>query len=248
MKKSKTSSKVQIEFDEEHLSVLVAALETYSRLQSGQIKMALDTVYADRDISYEDGQYLENAVRYIAFPSNPKKEYDGHGGFYDQYDNEYDESGNIVEESESWKKKKNFPHLDHANSSFGVGCPEMKSGTIAFEIKKVITQYLHYKRNDGYRNIMNVDGDGIINSYSGVPAPKVVGFHPQKEFVIPKRYQEKAESLFQDKKYNELWKVVDKVFIKNPLPKGKSSRIVKNESGSWCVVVEEPYKINDTVY
>jgi len=83
MKKSKTSNKVQIEFDEEHLGVLVAALETYSRLQSGQIKMALDTVYADRDISYDEGEYLENAVRYIAFPSNPKREYDGHGSFYD---------------------------------------------------------------------------------------------------------------------------------------------------------------------
>lgn len=245
MKKNKTTTKVQIEFDEEHLNVLVSALETYSRLQSGQVKFALDSVYGDRDITYDEGEYLEKIVRFIAFPPNPKREYDGHGGFYDQYENEYDEGGNIIKESQEWQRKKSFPHLDHSNSYFGVGCPEMKQGTIAFEIKKVITQYLHYKRNDGYRNIMNVDGDGIIGSYSGAPKPKVIGFQPQKEFVIPKRYQEKVETLFQNKKYTELWEIVDKAFAKTSLPKGKCSKVIKNKENSWCVVVQEPYKLDD---
>lgn len=243
MKKIKSSNKVEIKFDEQHLGVLISALETYSRLQSGQIKMAIDTVYDDRYISHQEGQYIENVIRSIAFPPNSKREYDGHGGFYDQYDNEYDEGGSIVKESEEWTRKKNHPHLDHANSSFGVGCEEMKQGTIAFEIKKIINQYLHYKNNEGYRNIMNVDGDGIIHSYSGIPKPEIVGFNPQKEFLIPKKYQEKIETLFCDKKYNELWQVVDKAFVKTPLPRGSSSKIIKNEKKMWCVVVKEPYKI-----
>ena len=242
--KNKQEETIQIEFNQTHLGVLIDALETYSRLQSGQIKMALDTVYADRDISYEEGQYLENAIRYIAFPANPKREYDGHGGFYDQYNNVYDECGNIVEESEMWKKKKNFPHLDHPNSSFGVGCPEMKRGTIAYEIKKIISQYIHYKRNDGYRNIMNVDGDGLIGSYSGIPKPKIIGFLPQKEFIIPKRYQDKIEKYANQKRWDMMWETVSSAFSKKPLPKGSSSRIIKSEDGVWKVLVEEPYKLN----
>jgi hypothetical protein len=242
MNKAKISNKVQVEFSEEHLHVLVSALETYSRLQSGQIKMAIDEVYRDRNISYEEGQYIENVIRTIAFPTTPRRTYDGHGGFYDQYNNIYKKDGNILKESKEWQRKKHFPHLDYANASFGVGCSEMRDGTIAFEIKKIITQYLHYKRNNGYRDIMNVDGDGINTSYSGLTVPKIINFNPQKEFVIPKKFQKKIEELFISKNYNELWNVVVKAFNKKSLPKGKCSRVNKNKNGLWCVVVEEPIK------
>ena len=57
------------------------------------------------------------------------------------------------------------------NSYYGVGCEQMKDGTAAWEIKKVIDQYLHYQQNDGYRTIMNVSGDGAMQ-YSEVPLPK----------------------------------------------------------------------------
>jgi hypothetical protein len=38
------NKKIQIEFDSKHLPVVINALETYSRLQSGQVSMAMDTV------------------------------------------------------------------------------------------------------------------------------------------------------------------------------------------------------------
>ena len=245
MVKNKKSKRIQVEFERQHLLVLISALETYSRLQSGQIKMAMDEVYWDKGLTYEEGQYLENAVRSIAFPPNAKREYDGHGGFYDQYGNEYDESGEIVKESEDWKNKKIRPHLDHPNSSFGVGCKEMIRGTIAWEIKKAIEEFLHYERNDGYRD-MGVDGDGVLN-VTGIPEVKIIDsdtkqyWVPEKHFLIPKQYQKRIEEFLKIEKYSDVWSVVDKAFKKKPLPKGKLAKIEKYD-GSYYVVVEKPYK------
>jgi hypothetical protein len=240
----KKSKKVQIEFDSEHLPVLINALETYSRLQSGQVGMAMDTVYADRNLSWDEREHIEGTIRYMAFPSNIKREYDGHGGFYDQYDNEYDENGNIIEESDAWKLKKKRPHLDHPNASFGVGCPEMKQGTIAWEIKKAIEEYLHYERNDGYRT-MGVDGDGVLN-ISGIPNAKILDsihgyWRPQKQFRIPEKYQEKITKMLDNKEYKGIWEVVEKAFKRNPLPQGSCFRI-EQVSGTNYVVVDKPIK------
>ncbi len=244
--KKKKSERISIEFDKRHLFVLISALETYSRLQSGQIKMAMDEVYWDRGLTYDEGQHIENTIRYHAFPPNAKREYDGHGGFYDQYGNEYDDRGEIVEESEDWKSKKNRPHLDHPNSSFGVGCKEMIRGTIAWEIKKAIEEYLNYHRNDGYRD-MGVDGDGVLN-ISCIPNAKVLDpihgyWKPQKEFRIPQRYQDKIDKFIKNKDYKPVWEVVDKAFKNKPLPKGSSYRI-EEVSGTYYVIVDKPYKLN----
>lgn len=243
------NKKIQVEFDYEHIPVLISALETYSRLQSGQVSMAMDTVYADRILSWDERSHIEGTIRYMAFPANPRREYDGHGGFYDQYNNEYDESGNIVEESEEWKNKKNRPHLDHANSSFGVGCPEMKSGTIAWEIKKAIEEYLHYERNNGYRD-MGVDGDGVFN-ISGIPNVKILNplilspfkyWMPQKQFRIPQKYQSKISNMISKKDHKKAWELVDQIFKNKPLPKGSNYKI-EEIAGTYCVVVEKPYKL-----
>ena len=243
MKKKKVEpKKVVIEFDEKHLPTLVTALETYSRLQSGQIKMAIDTAYGDRHISYEESQFIENAVRHIAFPRNPERNYDGHGGFYDQYDNEYSEGGSIVKESEEWARKKNHPHLDHPNSSFGVGCKEMKGGTVAFEIKKTIEQYMHYQRNNGFRKVMDVSGDGAMQ-FSDVPLPKVLSWKPEMSFKVSSKYQNSLQKAFDQKNFSEAWSVVDKAFKTKPLPKGKTTKIEQSEEGYYQVVVHEPYEL-----
>lgn len=246
MKNKKTESKkVTIEFDEKHLRTIITALEIYSRLRSGQIKMGIDNAYYDKNITYQEGQLIENVIRNIAFPSSLERKYDGHGGFYDQYDNKYDDNGSITEESEQWKRKKTIPSLDHPASSFGVGCAEMKDGNIAWEIKKTIEQYLHYQSNNGMRRICDVSGDGVIQ-ISGVPVPKVIEsngyWKPQKSFIIPKRYQKIIESFLKTEKYGDVWSVIDKAFKKTPLPKGKLSKIEKYDS-SYYVIVEEPYSI-----
>jgi len=236
------SKKITIEFDEKHLQTLSAALEVYSRLRSGQISMAVDTAFWDANLSWDERQYLENMIRYVVFPSNPKREYDGHGGFYDQYNNEYDEGGNLVEEGDDWKLKKNRHHLDYPNSYYGVGCEEMKDGTVAWEIKKTIEQYLHYQRNNGVRKICDVSGDGAMQ-VSNVPVPKVLNFDPCKIIKIPKKYYSKIEKNYENKEWDVLWNLTNKIFTKKPLPKGKSTTIKKIED-DWCVIVNEPYEQN----
>lgn len=248
MKKNNLSSKVSVEFDRKHLPALIDALETYSRLQSGQVGMALDIVYCDKKLSCDEKKCLENYIRFIVFPQKPKKEY-AHGVFYDQYGNEYDKQGSIIKESEEWKCLKDRPSLDHPNSSFGVGCKETRNGTITWEIKKAIEEYLHYERNSGYRT-MAVDGDGVLN-YSGIPNARILDpeiekkyWKPEKCFKISKRYQKKLKEILSKKEnFGEIWEIVNKSFKKNPLPSGFKKQIIFKETDqSFYVIVEKPYK------
>jgi hypothetical protein len=210
--------------------------------------MAMDVVYADRNLSWDERQHIEGTVRYMAFPPNIRREYDGHGVFFDQYQNEYDENGNIVNEGEDWTSKKNRPHLDHPNSYFGVGCPEMHKGTAAWEIKKAIEEYLHYERNDGYRD-MGVDGNGVLN-ISGIPNAKVIDpetkeyWKPEKWFLVPKQYQQKVKEAINNKDYVNAWKFADKAFKKkNTL---YSSKRIDQKNSNYYVVLEKPFKkLND---
>jgi len=132
------------------------------------------------------------------------------------------------------------------NSYYGVGCEQMKDGTVAWEIKKVIDQYWHYQLNDGYRTIMNVSGDGAMQ-YSEVPIPKIIDsifgyWKPEKKFRIPQRYQEAMDKAIKDKDFSKAWEISDKSFKKNPLPKGSRTKI-EEVSGTYYVIVEEPYKL-----
>jgi hypothetical protein len=135
---------------------------------------------------------------------------------------------------------------ENRNGYYGVGCNEMKDGTVAWEIKKVIDQYKHYQRNDGMRRICDVSGDGTMQ-ISEVPVPKIIDsngyWKPQKSFIIPKRYQKYIDASLKIEKYSDVWSVVDKAFKKKPLPKGKLSRIEKYDD-SYYVVVEEPYTLD----
>ena len=136
--------------------------------------------------------------------------------------------------------------MENRNAYYGIGCKEMKDGDVAWEIKKVIEQYKHYQRNDGFRRICDVSGDGAMQ-ISEVPVPKIIDsngyWKPQKSFIIPKRYQKYIDASMKIEKYSDVWTVVDKAFKKAPLPKGKLSRIEKYD-GSFYVVVEEPYKLD----
>lgn len=235
------SEKVQIEFEQEHLYVLRNALEVYSRLRSGQISIALDTVFYDRMLSWDERQDMERYVRSICFPKPPERKYDGQGGYYDQYGNTYGEDGNIDQESEDWKRLKKRPSLPSDNAYYGVHSDEMKEGSAAFDIKKVISQYLHYKTNDGYRDMMNVDGDGCSHPTSGIPAPKVLDFKPEKKFKVPTKFQKQIEKLIELKDFKSTWEAIDLAFKEEPLPRGSSSKIEKIED-KWHVIVSEPIK------
>ena len=208
MKKKTESKKVSIEFDERHLSTITIALEVYSRLRSGQIKIAMDTAFYDKELTYNDADVIESIVRTLVF-----------------------------------RNEKNL--VDNKNSYYGVGCKELKDGTAAWEIKKVIEQYQHYQRNDGYRRTCDVSGNGTM-SYSTIPVPKIIDsihgyWEPKKEFRIPQRYQEKMSVCFKQKKFDKAWDIVDIAFKNKPLPNG-TKKTIEEISGTYYVVVSEPYK------
>ena len=74
--KKKQYKKVTVTFDERHLPVIARALEAFMRMRSGQIAMALDECYADKqtkmlkDKSYDhfnDNQNIETMIRRVYF-------------------------------------------------------------------------------------------------------------------------------------------------------------------------------------
>jgi hypothetical protein len=199
--------RISIEFDRKHLPVLTTALEVYSRLRSGQIKIAMDSAFEDKELTYEDGQVLESFVRTIVF-------------------------------------RKEELLIKNRNAYLGVGCEAMKGGTVAWEIKKAIEEYLHYERNNGYRD-MGVDGDGVLN-ISKIPEPKILDkvhgyWKPEKAFRIDQRYQSKISEAMEGNQYNKAWQIVDKCFKNKPLPIGSSAKI-QEVSGTYYVVVAKPVK------
>ena len=74
--KEKVRQPVTIEFDERHLPIITRALECYMRLRSGQITMAMDEVYADKQTKmlkdrdyyhYGDNKEIEKLIRSVYF-------------------------------------------------------------------------------------------------------------------------------------------------------------------------------------
>jgi hypothetical protein len=136
--------------------------------------------------------------------------------------------------------------MKNRNAYYGVGQEKLRDGTVAWEIKKTIEQYQHYKRNNGIRKICDVSGDGAIQ-FSDIPIPKIKGDHngywsPMMVFRIPQRNQASIEKAMKEKNFEQVWKIVDRSFKKEPLPKGSTTK-VSEVAGSYYVVVEEPYKL-----
>ena len=74
--KKKEHKKVTVTFDERHLPVLVRALEVFQRMRSGQITMAMDECYADKQTKmlkdrkyyhYGDNKEIEKLIRSVYF-------------------------------------------------------------------------------------------------------------------------------------------------------------------------------------
>ena len=150
------------------------------------------------------------------------------------------EDGETIESFVRTLVFRNDKHIiNNRNAYYGVGQEQMKDGTEAWEIKKTVEQYLHYERNDGYRNIMDVSGDGPLQC-SKVPVPKILNFEPSKTFPLPKKCYKSLDRLFEKKDYSAMWIIVDKMFQDTPLPKGNSTKIEKVDN-QWVVIVNEPY-------
>ena len=79
--KEKVRQPVTVEFQEEHISVIIRALEVYQRLRLGQVDYALSEAF-DWRLDYDQKQAIHNFARKILFPEfdNPNASY----GIYNQ--------------------------------------------------------------------------------------------------------------------------------------------------------------------
>lgn len=170
-----------IHLTDKQLQVIVTALEVFYRMRSGQVGMAIDKAYRDKDISYDDRDTIENLVKSIA-----------------------------------------FKEIQHPHSYYGFNSPELKDGTLAYEIEKTFTEYLSVKNNDGYwGNGCNFNGPLRTTQE---PLPIIEGFRDYKDFPLTRAQTRKILPHYYKKDYVKMWQAYDK--LKLGLPKGEKYQIL----------------------
>ncbi len=201
------SKKTKISFENEHIRLIVTALEVYYRLRSGQISMALDNVYYDKDLSYDESHDIEKYIRNIVFPPPPHHYYD-----------------HVHEGEESPRDER--PNL-HENAAFGFNNKEMKDATLAYEISKVLEQYLSVSQNNGYFGSGCNFNDPL--KATGVPLPEIEDFDKYKLF--PLKNNKAILKLLREKNYIKMWDLYDKQ--KTGIPHGEKWEIIEQNNKAY---------------
>jgi hypothetical protein len=170
----------KIHLTDRQIQVIVTALSCYYRLRSGQVGIAMDEAYRDKDISYDERDVIEKVVRTIA-----------------------------------------FKEIQHPRSYYGFNSPELKDGTLAFEIEKTLTEYLSVKNNDGYWG-SGCDFNGPLRT-TKEPLPIIEGFADYKDFPLTRAQTKKILPHYHNNDYKKMWETYDS--LKLGLPKGEKYQI-----------------------
>lgn len=103
-------------------------------------------------------------------------------------------------------RAKMFPKLEHSQS-YGIGNKEVGDGQIAYEISKVLENYVSVKRNDGYWG----NGTNFYEplKYSELPLPVVHGFKKYIDFIIDLKYYDSLAPCINNGDFRTAWKVID---------------------------------------
>jgi hypothetical protein len=187
-----------VKLSDKHLQVIRDALETYFRMKTGQVSIALDTVY-DYKLNHEQSQAIESIVKAMV-----------------------------------------LPEIASRGTSYSFNSPQIGEGKIAYEITKVIDEYLSVKKNDGYYG-HTVDFSGPLKA-SEEPLPEILEHKNYKDFVFDKKQSAKANKLYSSKNFDKLWEYVYASFP--DLPKGEKIEIVPSFA-NVTVRVYKPRKLND---
>ena len=169
-----------VKLSDKHLEVVRDALETYFRMKTGQVSIALDTVY-DYKLNHEQSQAIESLVKAMV-----------------------------------------LPEIASRGTSYSFNSPQIGDGTVAYEITKVIDEYLAVKRNDGYYG-HTVDFSGPLKA-SEEPLPEILDHKNYKDFVMNKPQSSKANKFYSSENFEKLWEYVYTIFP--DLPKGEKIEII----------------------
>ena len=187
-----------VKLSDKHLEVIRDALETYFRMKTGQVSIALDTVY-DYKLNHEQSQAIESIVKAMV-----------------------------------------LPEIASRGTSYSFNSPQIGEGKIAYEITKVIDEYLSVKKNDGYYG-HTVDFSGPLKA-SEEPLPEILDHKNYKDFVFDKKQSAKANKLYSSKNFDKLWEYVYSTFTN--LPKGEKIEIIPSFE-NVTVRVYKPRKKNE---
>jgi len=158
------------------------------------------------------------------------------------------------EKIEDTVKPITHPDLVIKNSYWGIFHPDLKdNATVAYEIQKVIEQYLAVTNNDGYWGNTK-DYDEPIG-HTNIPLPKVTNFKKYIEFPIDPKYTKKMDKLKEEGNFNKMWNLADEALapmkVLHKLETGGSlfyrhggMKIVRigRKNPFWVVRVNKPQK------
>lgn len=221
-----------ITFTDSHLEVIQKALEVYTRLRLGQIRIAIDVAFQECHLTWDELELIERAVRPIVFPAKPVLKYDGHGGWYDQYGYSYDESGQRdTEITYDEKLRAARPSLNSPTEYFGITSPEVKDAQLANEIYSTIRQYTSLRKSNGFYGSTTGFNDPL--KLTAEPLPEIEGFEDlkTKTFDLPADFSEKYLDVSDSsctRITSEGWDVIhDTIKLACPELKSKTMLIVK---------------------
>lgn len=199
---------MKVEIDDKALQIISSALEIYSRMQTGQFRIALEEAFPDQcwAIDFEDLNRQEHEIQKLLIPDlvdEPLKERN---------------CGDLDDEGCSTIKKEPLTHP--RNKYYGIIQTNEDSQT-AWSIKKVIDEYLSVKGNDGYYG-MGVNFQGPIkpcecfrlidNSWS------YKDFDIFKDQKPIRSMMEKVRDTDHQLGWTEVWEYVDEIYPKEERP------------------------------
>lgn len=115
-----------------------------------------------------------------------------------------------------------FKEIKHPNSYYGFSSPELKDGTLAYEIEKTLDEYLSVKNNDGYWG-SGCNFNGPLKT-TQEPLPIIEGFKDYEDFPLTRAQSKKIVPHYQNNDYKKMWEAYDK--LKLGLPKGEKYQIL----------------------
>lgn len=124
-----------------------------------------------------------------------------------------------------------FPNLS-PNASYGIGNKEVGDGNLAYEIYKVLGQFLAVTRNNGFFDSAFVNFQDPMQ-YTNEPFPVVLDFKPYKDIPIPKNMHKKIKHLVELENWKDLWEMID-ANIKNKLLKCERMEMITKEMVVRC--------------
>lgn len=134
-------------------------------------------------------------------------------------------------------KRKIFPELNHRGSAYGFNSPQIGNARIAYEIRKVLEEYIAVKKNDGYYGY-TVNFDGPLKA-SDEPFPFVVEHKNYKDFNVPEAESDFILKCIADKDYEQMWDHIDNLDLN--IPKGEKTEVIP--AGHFVIIrVTKPRK------